>query len=72
MEKIQVTLEKTEDGYWAHSNYISRCISFGHDLDKVKENMNKAVKFHLERLREDSEPIPHKLEGEYELIFKLD
>lgn len=72
MEQVKVVLEKTNTGYSAYSDDVPGCIAVGDNLSDVKQQFYEAVEFHLEGLVEDGDIVPAKLQGEYELLFKID
>ena len=47
------------------------CIATGDTLEEVKENIVEALRFHIEGLSEDGEPIPQELLGNWEPEFCL-
>jgi predicted RNase H-like HicB family nuclease len=38
--------------------HLPGCVSTGETLEEVKRNIQEAVGFHLDGMREDGEPIP--------------
>lgn len=60
MQKIKylVVIEKSKDGYSAQAPDVLGCVSFGHTVEELLENMAAALALHLE----DGEiPVPHDL-----------
>jgi predicted RNase H-like HicB family nuclease len=49
---------------WAGANYsayvpdLPGCISTGRTLEEIKRNIQEAIEFHLEGMREDGDLIP--------------
>jgi predicted RNase H-like HicB family nuclease len=72
MKTAQVILEKSDNNYSAYVAELSGCIATGGTLQETKENIEKAVAFHLEGLKEEGLEIPDIFNDEYELVFKLD
>jgi predicted RNase H-like HicB family nuclease len=72
MEKIEVTVCKTDTGFSAHIEDLLGVITTGKTIYDVKINMYEAVEGHLSAMREDNDPIPESFQGEYELVFKMD
>jgi predicted RNase H-like HicB family nuclease len=72
MEQLKVVLEKSNTGYSAYSDDILGCVAVADNLSDVKQQFSEAVEFHIEGLVEDGDPIPVKLQGEYEFLFKID
>jgi predicted RNase H-like HicB family nuclease len=53
-----IIIEKTDTGYSAYSPDLPGCVSVGETLDEIERNMQEAIEFHLEGLREDGHPVP--------------
>jgi predicted RNase H-like HicB family nuclease len=50
MDKINVILEKDDDGYYAYCPELPGCQSEGDTLEEVKTNIQEAVELYLETL----------------------
>ena len=61
MNRYLIIVEKTSDNYSAYSPDIPGCIATGISRDEVKNNMKKAIRFHLDGLAEDGLPKPEPL-----------
>jgi predicted RNase H-like HicB family nuclease len=73
MEKIIVTVGMTENNYSAYVNISDGiAVATGKTFEELKRQMNEAVDFHLEGMREDGDEIPEIFNSEYELIFHFD
>jgi len=72
MKKIVVTVEMSENNYSAFLESLPGCVSTGNTFDELKENITKAVEFHLEGMREDGDVIPKQFAGAYQLAFRCD
>ncbi len=70
--KIDVTICKTDTGFSAHIEEVSGVVTTGKTIDDIKKNMYEALQGHLTAMREDGDPIPEVLQGDYELVFKMD
>lgn len=53
-----IIIEKTGTGYSAYSPDLPGCISTGATRKDVERNMQEAMEFHLDGLREEGYPIP--------------
>ena len=58
MNKYLVIVEETETGYSAFSPDLPGCVATGKTRDEVEQTMRDAIKFHLDGMREDGDPIP--------------
>ncbi|MHC5725456.1 MAG: type II toxin-antitoxin system HicB family antitoxin [Nostoc sp.] len=50
--KVNIIIEKDEEGYYAYSPELSGCQSQGHSLEEVSSNIKEAVEVYLETLSE--------------------
>ncbi len=48
------------------------CVAVEESLPKLRKIMDKAVAMHLESLRKHGEKIPVELNGDFELVYKMD
>ena len=58
MKKYLIIVEKTETGYSAYSPDVPGCGSTGETKEEVEHNIQEAIQFHLEGLREEGYEIP--------------
>src|ERR1044071_3397235 len=58
MKKFLIIVEKTDTGYSAFSPDVPGCGSVGDTKDEVERNIQEAIEFHLEGLREEGYPDP--------------
>jgi predicted RNase H-like HicB family nuclease len=58
MRRYLIIVEETDTGYSAYSPDLSGCVSTGRTLEEVKQNMRKAMEFHLEGMRLEGIPVP--------------
>ncbi len=73
MGKVIATVGMTEKNY-------SACViigdgiavATGKTIDELKRQMEEAVEFHLEGMREDGDIIPEEFASGYELVYKFD
>jgi predicted RNase H-like HicB family nuclease len=73
MEKITVTVGMTEHNYSAHLVIGDGIVvATGKTLEELKSQMEEAVAFHLEGLREDGNTIPDVFSSRYELSYQFE
>jgi len=53
-----IVIEKTNTGYSAYSPDLPGCVSTGVTREDVERNMQEAIEFHLDGLREEGYPVP--------------
>jgi predicted RNase H-like HicB family nuclease len=73
MEKVTVTVGLTENNYSAHviiGDGIA--VATGKTFDELKQQMQEAVEFHLEGMKEDNEEIPDAFASGYTLVYLFD
>ena len=58
MKKYLIIVEKTETGYSAFSPDVPGCGSTGKTKDEVERNIQEAIEFHLEGLRQEGYEMP--------------
>ncbi|MDR1552908.1 MAG: type II toxin-antitoxin system HicB family antitoxin [Prevotellaceae bacterium] len=72
MKKITVEVGKTENNYSAHIIVGDGiCVATGKTFNEIKEQMEEALAFHLEGMKEDGDEIPAEFSGKYELVYKF-
>lgn len=72
MEKINVIVELAENNYAAYIPKLPGCVSTGKTFEELQRNLQEAIDFHLNGMREDGENIPKEFIDEYELAFHFD
>jgi predicted RNase H-like HicB family nuclease len=58
MHKFLIVIERASNNYSAYSPDLPGCVATGETKEAVEENMQGAIRMHLEGLREDDLPIP--------------
>ncbi len=58
MNRYLIIIEPTSTGYSAYSPDLPGCVSTGADREEVRINMQEAIQFHLDGLREEGMEIP--------------
>lgn len=71
MGKILINVDYTDNFAAAPANEEIACISTGRTLEELKQNMEEALRWHIDSMKEDGEPIPQEFEGEWELEWSL-
>ena len=56
--KYEIVVEKGETNYSAYSPDVPGCGATGDTLEEVLEQIQGAIEFHLEGLKEDGLPVP--------------
>ncbi|HVU65742.1 MAG TPA: type II toxin-antitoxin system HicB family antitoxin [Ktedonobacteraceae bacterium] len=58
MYRFSVVIEKAEGNYSAYSPDLPGCIAVGDTVEEVQKNMEEAMRFHIQGMIEDHEPVP--------------
>lgn len=58
MKKYLIIVEKTNTGYSAFSPDVPGCGSTGETKEEVERNIQEAIAFHIEGLRQEGYEIP--------------
>lgn len=58
MENYLIVIEKAKNNYSAYAPDVPGCISTGKTVEETLKNMNEALEFHIQGLKEDGLPIP--------------
>ncbi len=58
MSRYLIVIENAGSNFTAYSPDLPGCVSTGKTVEETRKNMEEAIEFHLEGLREDGLPIP--------------
>ena len=58
MTQFSVIIEKDEEGYFAHVPALQGCYTQGDTYEEVFENIQDAIKLHLEDISKSGQEIP--------------
>lgn len=59
MRKYAVVIERVpESNYCAYVPDLPGCVSTGDTREEVERNIQEAIQFHLDGMRQDGDPIP--------------
>ncbi|MGH3718695.1 MAG: type II toxin-antitoxin system HicB family antitoxin [Pseudonocardiaceae bacterium] len=59
MSGYVIIIERADDGgYGAWAPDLPGCVATGQDYDTCVAEMREAIRFHLDGMREDGDPIP--------------
>ena len=72
MKKNIVEISFVNKNFSAHVPALIGCVSTGASPEEIKANIEEAIQFHLEGMKEDGDTIPASFKGKYELVFKFD
>ena len=73
MKQIIVEVGKTENNYSAHVVVGDGiCVAVGNTFEELKQQMEEALKSHLEVLNDIGDYIPNEFTEKYELVYKFD
>ncbi len=58
MKKYLIIVEETDTGYSAYSPDLPGCGSTGRTKEEVERNIQQAIEFHIEGLKEEGYAVP--------------
>lgn len=56
--RYAVVVEKAGNNYSAYAPDLPGCIATGSSIKEAEQEISKAIKFHIDGLREDGLPVP--------------
>ncbi len=56
--RYAVVIEQTSTGYSAFVPDLPGCVATGATMDETKANIRDAIRFHIEGLHADGDPVP--------------
>ena len=56
--RYAVVIEKAKKNYSAYVPDLPGCVATGATLEEVESEIKEAIRFHLDGMRQDGEPIP--------------
>ena len=59
--RYAIVIELAEGNYSAYVPDLPGCVSTGATVQEVEDRIREAIKFHVEGLREDGQPVPPPL-----------
>lgn len=71
MGKIGILVDYTDNYAARPVNEDVACVSSGKTLDELKRNMDEALHFHIDGMKEDGDPIPAEFKGAWEYDWQL-
>jgi len=58
MSRYLIVIENAGSNFSAYSPDLPGCVTTGKTREETRNNMEEAIEFHLEGLREDGLPVP--------------
>ncbi|MCZ7597856.1 MAG: type II toxin-antitoxin system HicB family antitoxin [Gammaproteobacteria bacterium] len=56
--KYAIVIERAGGNFSAYVPDLPGCVASGDTIDEVELRIREAIKFHLQGMREDGEPVP--------------
>ena len=56
--RYTIVVERSPENYAAYAPDLPGCVATGATRDETVEEMRRAIRFHIESLREHGEPVP--------------
>lgn len=70
--KVNVIIEKSDDGFWVTVEDLPGCYSFGKTITEALANTREAISDHVAGLTEKGDKIPELFLKKYEFKVKYD
>ncbi len=70
MEKVRVQIDWCGN-YCACAEGVDGCVSTGDTLEGVKRRYAEALAFHIQGYKDESDPLPEAIAGQYEFEYIL-
>ena len=71
MGKIIINVDYTDNFAACPANEDIACVSTGRTFEELKQNMEEGLRWHIDTMREDGDPIPEEFEGEWQLEWNM-
>ena len=72
MVTLHAVIERAEHNFGAYVEEIDGVGGIGDTLEEVKRDLEEGLVVLKEACIEDGYPVPEELQGEYEIVFKMD
>jgi len=72
MVTLHAIIEKAEHNYGAYVEEIDGVGGIGDTLDEVKKSLEEGLIVLKEACEEFGDPVPEELQGEYQIVFRMD
>lgn len=56
--RYAIVIEKAEGNYSAYVPDLPGCVATGVTVPEVEQEMREAIRFHIDGLKEDGQPVP--------------
>ena len=56
--RYAIVIEKGEGNYGAYVPDLPGCVATGDTIEEVEREIQEAIEFHLQGMREDGDPVP--------------
>jgi predicted RNase H-like HicB family nuclease len=56
--RYAVVIERMENNYGAYVPDLPGCVAVGDTVEEVQREIQEAIRFHLDGMRKDGEPLP--------------
>jgi len=72
MEKVNVIIEKSTNGFSALVPQLLGCVASGDTISEIQKNISEAIQLHIDGMKDDGDLIPTEFNGDFELVFTFD
>lgn len=72
MKTLTVIIERTENNYSAYLQEVDGIVATGKSVEEIKAGIIESIYVLIEDCKKFGGVVPPELEGEYNLVFKMD
>lgn len=72
MKTLTVIIERAENNYSAYIEEVDGIVAVGSSVQEIKKGIVESINVLVEECKEFGDVVPPELEGEYNLVFKMD
>lgn len=72
MKTLTVIIERAENNYSAYIEEVGGIVAVGSSVQEIKKGIVESINVLVEECKEFGDVVPPELEGEYNLVFKMD
>lgn len=72
MKTLTVIIERAENNYSAYIEEVDGIVAVGSSVQEIKKGIVESINVLVEECKEFGDVVPPELEGEYNLVFRMD
>lgn len=72
MKTLTVIIERAENNYSAYIEEVDGIVAVGSSVQEIKKGIVESINVLVEECKDFGDVVPPELEGEYNLVFRMD